>query len=383
MNARRTTAIAPPPSVPVGEQGQFAGSAPTTAQELMRAWELSQESWNTERVKVFRHVMGTRTEQLVHECPLPEWSLERIAGRLGPGTYRMAPGPGPNRSKSATVHVGPEYAQDCGWGEAPPEAPRASELVARRTMEQAVHGPTDPLALAQMIETIMERRERDLMQRIQPQNQGMDAMTLMLKGFEMSNMMMSKSMEAAKSLVGVGGEEKGPATIADVLMQLGPDILKTLQAVVTAPRPMPQAQPGPRPMPQAQPGPRPMPQALPEPKPEPEPQEVEMSQETRDAVLKLTQEEQDAIAPAIGLFKPYVGKLTPMLGKFPASLLAGNIAGYIGPDFVDATIALKIISERDRSILGVIAPELDSEEGLKLVQELADKLNEMYPNAQE
>jgi hypothetical protein len=245
-------------------------------------------------------------------------------------------------------------------------------------MEQAVHGPTDPLALAQMIETIMERRERDLMQRLQPQNQGMDTFALVMKGFEMSNMMMSKSMEAAKSLVGVGGaEEKGPSTIADVIMQLGPDILKTIQTVVSAPRTAPQAQPIPRPMPQMQPGPRPMPQALPEPKPEP--QEAEMSSETRNAILNLTQEEQDTIAPAIGLFKPYVGKLTPMLGKFPAGLLAGNIAGYIGPDFVDSTIALKIIAEKDRSILGVIAPELDSEEGLKLVQELAGKLTEIYP----
>lgn len=374
---------APPSTTPVmSDSGGFAGSNPVDGQELMAAWELPPDAWQTTTVKTVRPRPGTRIEEIVNSCPLPEWNLDDLAARFGPGTYRVAPGPGPYRTKTATIHVSDEYARACGWGAAPPAAPKAQELVAARTLQQAAAGPTNPLDLMAMIETMMDRREAALLARLTPQQQGGGPeamMAMMMKGFELSTQMIRGSMETARTLT-TPAEPREPATLADVLLQMGPQILGTIQqAMATAPAR--QAPPVPhRPAPPPTAGTLPPATPAPAAPPEPEPTMRNISEETRAAVGTLTEQENQAIAPAVGMFEPYAGRLVPFLGTTHPSILAAQVAGYIGPEMVDSVQALAVVAETRPAILGLIHDRLASPEGLELVRSLAAKLEEIYPS---
>lgn len=384
-----TRRIAAPPAAappPLGDQGQFTAQAPTDGRELMAAWELPPEAFTTESVKTFRPKPGTRIEEIVNSCPIPEWNLDDLAARFGPGTYRVAPGPGPYRTKTATIHVSDEYARACGWGAPPPQTPKAQELVAARTLQQAAAGPTNPLDLMAMIETIMDRREAALLAKLTPQAQqspGPDAMmAMMMKGFELSTQMIRGSMETAKSLT-APAEPREPATLADVLLQMGPQILATFQQAMKT-SPAPQAAPPPhRPAPPPTAGTLPPATQAPAAPIEPEHPMGSITDETRHAVASLTQEEEQSIAQAIGLFAPHAPQVVALMDSFPVGMVVDQIAGYLGPDTVDSVQALARVAASKPAILGVIHPKLHSDRGMELLRKLSEKLEADYPGTEE
>lgn len=387
--SRRLPAQPTSPEGPRSDLAAFASTAPVDGAELMANWGLPQETWNTITIKTFRPVPGSRLETLVDSCPLSDWNLNDLAKNYGPSTYRMAPGPGPFSAKTCTVHVSDDFARRAGWGAPPPNIPSASEALAARTLQQATHAPTEPLQLLQAFEAMWDRRERELLAKIQPQQQapsgGMDALALILKGFEISGMLQQKAMETVTKMTGLGGlptAEVEPKGWADVVLQLGPSILETVNNVVkSAPvhAPAPQALPqnaAPRnTLPMAQPVNR-----NPEIKPQ-EPTTVgeNVSDETRDAIVALSEDEKTAIAPAIGLFKPHADRVVPLLaGPMPISLIASQIAGYLGPDLLPSIKALAAVGTRNCKVLGVLNEKLATERAAELLRAVADSLEADY-----
>jgi hypothetical protein len=210
---------------------------PTTAEELMAAWELPPEAWERTTVKTTRFIRGTQQMELLSSCPLPEWSMDDLARTYGPGTYRIQAGPGPYRTKNTTLTISREYADAAGFAAAPQYQPPPSPLEqqAARTFQQATQGPVDPINLAAMIQTAVD----NALQRAQPRQNETGSLDLILKGFELANSLTVKSMETAKTMLGVNPTnlEPTPTTWAEVALQLGPTLLGTLQAAIAAPRP--------------------------------------------------------------------------------------------------------------------------------------------------
>lgn len=221
----------PPPAPPE----RFAPPMPDNGRELMMTWEVPAEDWETLTIKTQRFKPGTQQLELLFSCLPRDWYLETVAERYGPGSYRIAAGPGPYRTKNTTVTISREYAADSGYQPAPQMPPPVDpqQMMAARTAQQAMSGPVDPIALAQMIQTAVDTA----LAKVQPKTET-SALEMIMKGFEMANTMTTRSMEAARGMMGITAPaEMTPKGWAEVALELGPSLLATLQTAMAAPRP--------------------------------------------------------------------------------------------------------------------------------------------------
>lgn len=218
----------------------------------MLAWEVPEEDWDRLTVKVCRYKLGGREVELLGSCLPREWFLADTAAKYGPGSYKIQGGPGPYRLKNTTIHVSDAYARDAGFEPIPhgfaPAPPDPNQLMAARTAQQALTGPVDPLALAQMIQTAVDSGIAKAMS--QPQQ--MNPMDMFFRGMETANSSMLKSLDTAKAMLGMQGLEKPEPKEkdwTDVVLELGPSILGTLQQAMatSAPRATTPAVPSARP----------------------------------------------------------------------------------------------------------------------------------------
>lgn len=296
---------------------RFTPSLPVDGQELMAAWELPPEAWERTSVKTTRFRPGSQQMELLASQTIADWNLEDLARSYGPGTYRVQAGPGPYRTKNTTITVSREFADQAGFAAAPQNItqPSPHELMAARTFQQATTGAVDPLQMAAMIQTAVDKA----LERVQPK--GDSSLDLILKGFELANSLTTRSMETAKNMLGVSPTlEPSARTWADVALELGPSLLGTLQQAISSNRTAPQA---PAPPPHANPAaptlsthqePQPMKQNLP------------------------------PIHPAAVPLLKIMGNYAPMLINHlssPASPedLASQLAGLLGADLDPAVIA--------------------------------------------
>lgn len=346
--------------------GRFAPQFPTDGRELMAAWELPQSAWDTESVKVGRCVIGTNRVTLLHSEPIRDFSMARCSGEYGPGKYRISPGPGPYSSKQVTLEIDEVYARREGWGQAPatPALPSSHELMAAQTFQKAQAGPVDRLELMAMIETAIQRS--------QPPAPALDPITLMMKGFELSNTFQAKSLDLAKSMLGVNTPaEAAPRTMADVLVEMGPSILETIQKIVpaiagavassnaraaaTQPPPPPPHRPAPA---LATNGAEPM--------------SRELAPVVHTEPPPLTQEEIAAISPIVAVMKPYAGILAQQLTTAPPEELAQQLSGLLGPELDESILALdSVCLKHSPAVLLHIGPGLGTAGAALVVHELA------------
>jgi len=346
--------------------GRFAPQFPTDGRELMAAWELPQSAWDTESVKVGRCVIGTNRVTLLHSEPIRDFSMARCAGEYGPGKYRISPGPGPYSSKQVTLEIDEVYARREGWGQAPtaPVLPSSHELMAAQTFQKAQAGPVDRLELMAMIETAIQRS--------QPPAPALDPITLMMKGFELSNTFQAKSLDLAKSMLGVNTPaEAAPRTMADVLVEMGPSILETIQKIVpaiagaVASSNARAAAPQPPPPPPHRPAPALATNGA-------EPMSRELAPVVHTEPPPLTQEEIAAISPIVAVMKPYAGILAQQLTTAPPEELAQQLSGLLGPELDASILALDdACLKHSPAVLLHIGPGLATAAAALVVNELA------------
>lgn len=347
----RTSAVVPlnPEQNPTGAPQppeRFTPAMPTTAEELMAAWELPPEAWERTTVKTTRFIRGTQQMELLSSCPLPEWSLDDMARTYGPGTYRIQAGPGPYRTKNTTVTVSREYADAAGFAAAPQYIPAPSpiEQQAARTFQQATQAGVDPVSLAAMIQTAVD----NALQRVNPRKDEGSSLDLILKGFELANNLTTRSMETAKNMLGMGAgaAEPTPTSWAEVALQLGPTLLGTLQTAIMQSR----QTPPPAPAPAAAPAPAPQRPTL------PPPAEGAHAMPGHPAFPPAPAE----AAPILNIMRNYGPVLRGHLeSETHPNELAAQLSGLIGPDLDPAILAAADhAKEHGPEFLGNAAPYL-------------------------
>jgi hypothetical protein len=244
--------------------------------------------------------------------------------------------------------------------------------MAARTYQQAQHGAVDPVNLAAMIEVAVARATQ--------QNQpAPDPMANVLKGFELANMFQTKSMEAAKSMLGVTTPaETAPTTFADVLIQLGPqilDVLKTVAPMVAGAIAANTAPAAPVNVTRLQPR-----------QSEQRPMSREQApQQTAVQLPTLTPQETQETAPIIAVMKPYAAMLADALTKNPPEALAQQLGGMIGPDLWESVLALDAaVQAHGLETLAHIGPHLATPAAGIVVHLLAQDIEEnMQPEEPE
>jgi len=204
----------------------------------MLAWDIPSEDWDKLTVKTAQFIAQSQQLTILRSNLPTDWQLEDIARDFGPGQYRIQAGPGPYRGRNTTINVDARFAREAGWEPAPPmpqPIPTPQDQLAARTFQQATQGAVDPVSLAAMVQTAVQ----NAMAHAQPA--AVDPLAMVLKGFELANTMTSRSMELAKGMVGVPDPKDGPRDWPDVIMELGPKLLDTLQGIVPLLRPTPPA----------------------------------------------------------------------------------------------------------------------------------------------
>lgn len=334
---------APPPPPPNPER--FIPSLPVDGRELMLAWEIPAEDFERMTVKTSRLKPASQELELLESTPLADWFLENVARKYGKGSYRIQAGPGPYRTKNTTIHVSQEYARDARFQAMPPmpPPPDPNQMMAARTAQQALAGPVEPLALAQMIQAAVDTA----LAKVQPATQQANPIDLLLKGMELANSSMLKNMETVKTMMGVQepGAEKNRGWM-DVAVELGPSILQTLQmAMKTA---APAAQP-------AQPH---RPALADHAAPPPQPQPAQPIGEP----MAFPPPPQDAI-PILNVMKGQAFILKRYLeGPTPAAELAAQLDGLVGPDLEPSILAAADhVAEHGPAILGHADPSFASQ----------------------
>lgn len=285
---------------------------------------------------------------MLDSSPLASWSLDMIAQRFGPGTYRLVCGNGPSARKNSTVQVTPEFAESAGWAAPPPqvEAMNPLQLQARETFQRALQGPVNPIELAAMVQTAVE----SALEKRKPKDSGLDAL---MRGFELANTLQTRALEQAKTVLGIAPNAAEPAEMGwpQVVMQVAPALIEGIKALALAPRPQEQ---------KATPATVERP-TLPPPQAEATVQQTDFPippEETR---------------PIIGLMHQYAGMLRgPLESPATPADLAGQLAGLVGPDLDPSVIATAaFVQANGPGILGNVAPFFATDKAAQVVMEWA------------
>lgn len=341
--------------------GRFNPMMPTTGQELLKAWDIPGDAWNSESVKVSRCIPGTREIELLETLPFPEYDLEAIAGTYGPGRYLLNPGPGPYSRKNCTINVSQEFAARAGWQTVP--APlRAQEILSQRTFNDATQRGIDPAMLQLMIDAAVAKAAPP-----PPPASSMDSLALVLKGFELAGQLQNKALDQIKQFAGAATEpSREPATIGDALLTMGPQLLDTLKTfMITTAKPAAPAAP----MTPRQPAAQPV-QTLANPQTEP-PKEPEM-QNTIE-IPKMEPEEIDGVQAFLGVLQQFAGKLIPYL-KSPIDhgTLASQLYGMLGPDLEESCLSTsEALNKYGKNILAAAHPDLADDKAAATIHAIA------------
>jgi len=317
---------------------------PDTADELAGMWQVGSGEAPTLSVKVLRQRIGSREVDLIDSVPLVHFNMRTLAGKYGPGLYYLRGSGSKIAQKSAKMNISDEYAREAGFGriirpEPPPQVPTASDMVAMQTLQQVGHaGGMSPeqiiSAIEQAVTRISERNgvgPRPIFDPVEESRKQMEAVERQMDFFA--------RMEARVRATIVAKEE--PAEVAEEfsLASIFKALAPSIPAIIAGFR-----QPQPPPYQPAR------------------AKDVTPPQEEKQMNLpELSQEEKQAIAPAVSMLRPFVGMLSSAIKNTgtPDEAIARQLGGFIPPNLYDSTIALcALVETRGPEVLGHIAPGL-------------------------
>lgn len=353
--------------------GRLLGSFPMTAEELADQWEIAADDVETITVKILKLRIGTDELQLMDDPALVDYNGKDVAARFGPGTYFIRPSGRKYAKNSAKLTISEALAKSCGFGRIPTTA---ADVVAERTIREATQGPIDPANLLAAIETIIERREREKSQNSAPIFQNptvMDPMAALKSQFEQMQTMMGfmSSMEerAIKTVeMRMGKTEYSPSvedTNSSLLEKLLPKALDIFGAMMANRNPAPVAAPQHQAEHQVTQHQAPTIAVKPtEPEVPPMPQ--------------LTQEEQQAIAGAVMMLKPYGGMIVDMAAQVADdAAIVAELEPWIPAPMLGSLEALSVIVQtHGPAILGQIHPALATERWKGILPKLVESCRE-------
>ena len=336
---------------------------PTTADELAAQWNVSADDAWTVSVKISRQRLGSQEIELIGSVPLMEYSMEKLAGRYGPGMYFISGCAGKYAHNAAKMIISDAYARENGFGRLPTTA---ADLKAETVIRKSAEGPVDPLDLVAAIERILERREKEKAQTAPQQTaQGADIvsqMAMLFKGFELMSSMENKVMEqmerraalmAGKTLEPV--EEEGVMGIFSKILnsRAGEALVQGLMAPRTAAAlpPAPTVAPAPAPS-------------------------TAQAPSQGQPPVNLTAEEKAAIAPAVNMLSRFGANLVQAAAQDQRGpdAAAEELMGYIPPAIYASLVELaKVTANHGPAVLGLIHPGMATERWAAILSEL-DKI---------
>lgn len=339
--------------------GVLIGDNPATGDDVAAAWGLGALEARSTSIQILRLRIGTRQWELIQRCPLPDYNLGRVAGDFGPGTYcvKLAPGcPAHLRNKNATINVSEELARENGWGkvEAPaaPQAPDVYALQAARTAQNALQRGVDPLDLATMIQTAVDRA----LQARGPAAVPPDPMAQMQQMESMFSMM-ARLEKSVAARFGHKTEEDVPEQPWYMgLLQAATPVLGAIAANLTAPRAAAVPQPPPQ---------NPGVPTLPPPQ----------AAAPEAPVYQYSEADKAILSPAAATLRPFLPHLANLDKGQPASQLADELAPWIPPSLYGAVVRLSELAQQDTAALaGVIGSNLATERWRDVIGALAATL---------
>ena len=349
--------------------GRLLGSFPMTAEELADQWEIAADDVETITVKILKLRIGTDELQLMDDPALVNYDGKDVAARFGPGTYFIRPSGRKYAKCSAKLAISEALAKSCGFGRIPTTA---ADVAAERTIREATQGPVDPVNLLSAIETILDRREREKASAGGPvfQNPAVqDPMAALKSQFDQMQTMMQfmASMEerAIKTVeMRMGKTEYSPSvedTNSSLLEKLLPKALDIFGAMMANRQPAPPQHPQPPTEHQVTHQAPPtiaVKQADPEVPPMPQ----------------LTQDEQQAIAGAVMMLKPYGGMIVDMAAQIADDgAIVAELEPWIPGPMLGSLEALSVIVQaHGPAILAQIHPALATERWKGILPQLVE-----------
>ena len=366
---------------PQDREGIFIPTTPTNGADLMALWDLPVPAYKGGRLKITRRRYASLEHELVGESSVEAYEMGDISRDYGPGDYYLYLSADPQKlwkPRNCKISVSPEYAAASGYQTYPvqsvpqqhdPALPRISEARALQATASALDG-TKPLLvgdLASLVEMVADKTARAIRDQAPP-SMGMGPESMMTLWTALNQMQAQAEERTLKLMSRFQGkdrdedEQKPEPTWADAIMKSLPVLLSILQ-----PKP---AEPAPVPVQNQQPAIQEQQQPL--------QQEDPMGQRIE---LPMSKEEVESFAGATFMLRPFVPLMLQMIKENPdVDALAQELADYIPIKLEAQMIELaKLAKERGAKVLNVISPELATEQGVKLVAEIAKILQDSQP----
>jgi hypothetical protein len=356
------------------ETGRALPTGAISGEELVRAWGIPADEVRQVSVRVFRDVVGTRDVSLVWDCPIESFHLKEVVSRYGPDTYYIR-GTGKFSHKSTRANIDSQLAEMWGYGRLPEIRP--ADVVAQRTIQQASHGPVDPVDLLAAVDQLMQKRFEEFRRTQEPQRAMMDPMdqlTMMQKSFLAFGNLEEQMLRTVEKRMGIKGpepEDDRPWWV-DLAKDLAPAVVGLLQSITAARRPVEHTQREAHPVP------------VPEPKNiQPlKPMEATVEQHKPD-LTAYSEDEIKAHQAALAMLSKVAGIMLPLDKKMELNTVkevSEELLGWLPPAMYGALVSLAhTVKAKGPELLEIAHPQLNSGRWPQILEALAFLIESEIP----
>lgn len=349
--------------------GKLLAGCPMTADELADQWNIAADDVETISVKVLRQVIGTREQELMDSVPLVDYDGQAVARNFGPGTYYLRPSGRQYAKNAAKLPISDALARSCGFGRIPVTA---ADVVAERTLRQAVAAPTDPADLLAAIQQVVRReiaesrnpagipqvsQSADPFAAMKQQFENMQSMMAFMGGLE-ERAIKTVEMRMGRADVSISPED----TNTSLLEKLLPKALDIFGEMMKNRNPAPPVAPTAPGQHQAQ-------------------HQAAISTAVSQPATPikegptlptLTQDEQKAIGGAVAMLRPFAGHLVGLTaGPAVDADIVAELEGFIPAAMVPSLEALAaVVADHGPNVLAAIHPDLATERWASILPQL-------------
>lgn len=325
----------------------------------MGLWNLPPEALTQARLKICRQIPMSQKVSLIRDCMVQEYQMEGIANAYGPGEYRIILNPGPAGTwggKTAVINISPEYARECGFNPMPIEPPPPPRIAQLRSIQEASQSMNQgqamtPGAMAQLMETMIER----VAERMRPQAPPVDPLQNMMTMMGFVQGLQKSALDQALALAGINRpplpEEKEDDSMISIVKELAPIASSFLQGMMASRAPAQPAAATPR--------------------------EVNPEAATEQPMnVNATEEELKPFAGAIAMLQPFGAIIVRKVNASPTGAeVAEEMAEFIPPGLVESTIGFAdLVFQKGESLLQMINPGLATPKGRACILKIGEIL---------
>lgn len=371
------------------ENDLFTGGMPTNGIDLMALWELPQSAFTGARIKITRKKYASLEQELIDEGDIASYNMQNIARQYGQGDYYLYLSSAPNglwKHRQTKISVSAQYAAAAGYQDYPVQTqptmlPRISEARALQATADAM-GASRPITvgdLASLMEMMADKTAAAITRSMPPPAppappMAIEGMLMLWKTLmEVQNQSEERTLKLASRFMNSKIPDPEEAEEPGVMEGIIKALPQLLQLFVPQVQPNQAHQAG-QAAPVQEPAPakvngteRPMPENANKAK-------VEEPAMTTDPNVPLNDAERKQFTAAVFMLKPFVGLILEAMqsGKSMKEVgeeLADYIPGALEPQMLELA---KLCRERGPRVLGIISPDLETDEAAEVVYVIAE-----------